>query len=317
MDKEEFLGVAVLIPCYNESLTISSVVRQFKDTLPGAIIYVFDNDSTDNTGSLAKLEGAIVRKVYLRGKGNVVRRMFADVQAEIYVLVDGDDTYSVKSSPEMIRRLIHDGLDMVLASRVANNEMLHRFGHRIGNILLTRAMAFIFGRFFSDMLSGYRVFSRRFVKSFPAHSKGFETETELTIHALQLRMPVAEISTPYAPRPVGSFSKLNTFQDGIKILVTIFNMFKIEKPLYFFSLAFSFCVIAALILIYPVFITYLNTGLVPRFPTLITSSALILLGFIFLACGIVIDVVTRGRNELKRFIYLSVSPLNTCPSIER
>jgi hypothetical protein len=167
------------------------------------------------------------------------------------------------------------------------------------------------------MLSGYRVFSRRFVKSFPAHSKGFETETELTIHALQLRMPVAEIPTPYASRPVGSFSKLNTFQDGIKILITIFNMFKVEKPLYFFSLTFIFCVMAALILIYPVFITYLNTGLVPRFPTLIASSALILLGFLFLACGIIIDVITRGRNELNRFMYLSVSPLFARPSIEQ
>lgn len=310
MENKEFLGVAVLIPCYNESSTIALVVRKFKVALPGALVYVFDNDSTDETAYLAGLEGAIVRSVNIRGKGNVVRRMFADIQADIYLLVDGDDTYCAKSSPEMVRKLLMDGLDMVLGSRVAIDKKAYRFGHRFGNALLTQTMAFIFGRCFTDMLSGYRVFSRRFVKSFPAHSRGFETETELTIHALELRMPVVELSTPYISRPEGSNSKLSTFQDGIKILITIFNIFKVEKPLYFFSLGFIILILLALILAYPLLITYISTGLVPRIPTLIASSALVLLGTLLLTCGIILDVVTRGRNELKRFIYLSIPPPN-------
>jgi len=299
------LTIAVIIPCYNESVAIASVITDFQQSLPGATIYVFDNNSSDNTVEIAKLCGALVRTVPLQGKGNVIRRMFADVEADIYVLVDGDNTYDANEAPALIATLIGDGLDMVVGARVADENNAYRLGHRFGNTLLTRCVAVIFANTFTDMLSGYRVFSRRYVKSFSAQSTGFETETELAVHALQLRMPVAEVPTRYSSRPDGSLSKLNTWRDGFRILVTIFRLFKSEKPLAFFSLGFFSCSFTAIFLAVPLFETYLQTGLVPRFPTAILCSGLMLFGLILLVCGIVLDAVTKGRSEAKRFVYLA------------
>lgn len=233
--------IAVLIPCYNEALTIAAIVRDFGTCLPGADIYVFDNNSSDNTLQIAREAGAHVREVPHQGKGNVIRRMFADIEADIYIMVDGDDTYDSSVAPQLVEKLIANGLDMVVGARVSTEQEAYRFGHRFGNLLLTRCVALLFGRTFTDMLSGYRVFSRRYVKSFAAHSAGFETETELTVHALDLRMPVAEVATDYKSRPEGSTSKLNTYRDGIRILWMILKLFKAEKPLLFFSIGFFAC----------------------------------------------------------------------------
>jgi len=298
--------VAVLIPCYNEEATIEAVVRDFAAQLPGARVYVFDNNSSDRTIERASKAGAIVRRVAYQGKGNVVRRMFADVDAHVYVLVDGDDTYDAADAPAFIDRLIDEDLDMVVGARVSDEELAYRRGHRFGNVMLTRFAARIFGNSFSDMLSGYRIFSRRFVKSFPAHSTGFEIETELAVHALELRMPVAEISTAYRSRPEGSASKLNTYRDGVRILLMILRLFKVEKPLLFFSIGFAVCALASILLAVPVFETYVETGLVPRLPTALLCAALMLFGTLLLVCGLVLDTVTRGRAEAKRFAYLSV-----------
>ena len=300
------LRIAVLVPCYNEALTIAQVVRGFARALPGATVYVFDNNSQDDTRTIAREAGAVVRSVAYQGKGNVVRRMFADVEADVYVLVDGDGTYDAGAAPELVSRLLEEGLDMVVGTRMSNEQAAYRTGHRFGNVLLTRCAATIFGRTFTDMLSGYRVFSRRYVKSFPAHSEGFETETELTVHALELRMPVAEVATAYGARPDGSESKLNTYRDGFRILGTIAKLFKAEKPLLFFSIGFFVCAALAIALAVPLLETYVETGLVPRLPTSVLCAALVLFGTILLACGIVLDTVTRGRTEAKRFAYLSV-----------
>ena len=299
--------IAVLIPCYNEAVTVASVIRNFAKSLPDAAVYVFDNNSTDDTASLASSAGAIVRKVVLQGKGNVIRRMFADIEADIFVLVDGDDTYDASAAPVLVERLVSEGLDMVVGSRVSSEDGAYRLGHRLGNALLSGFVAALFGRTFSDMLSGYRVFSRRYVKSFAAIAAGFEIETELTIHALELRMPVAEIKTRYVSRPEGSTSKLNTYVDGFKILLTIFKLFKSEKPLLCFSLGFFVCLLLSTSLSLPLFATYLETGLVPRLPTALICVALMLLGSISLVCGIVLDTVTLGRAESKHFAYLSIS----------
>lgn len=299
------LRVAVVVPCYDEAATIAAVVRDFRAALPSAAIYVFDNNSTDGTADLAREAGAVVRSVAYQGKGNVIRRMFADVEADVYVMVDGDGTYDAKAAPQLVETLLAGSLDMVVGVRVSDEREAYRLGHRFGNRLLTQCVATLFGHSFTDMLSGYRVFSRRFVKSFPAHASGFETETELTVHALELRMPVAEVATAYGARPEGSQSKLNTWADGLRILLTITRLFKAERPLPFFSLGFFCCVLLALVLAIPVFDTYLHTGLVPRLPTALLCAALILLGTILLACGIVLDTVTRGRLEAKRFAYLS------------
>jgi glycosyltransferase involved in cell wall biosynthesis len=298
--------VAVLLPCYNEAATIARVVEEFRRAMPQADIYVFDNQSTDETCIKAREAGARVRSVGLRGKGNVVRRMFADVEADIYVMADGDGTYDAAAAPRLLELLAKERLDMVVASRSADAQDAYRFGHRLGNRALTSFAAMIFGRTFSDMLSGYRVFSRRYVKSFPAHASGFEIETELTVHALEMRMPVAEISTAYRSRPEGSRSKLSTLRDGLRILMTILWLFRTEKPLLHYSIVSAACVLIALWLAWPIVHEYLATGLVPRLPTAILCAALILLGAILFTCGIILDTVSRGRSESKRLAYLSI-----------
>jgi glycosyltransferase involved in cell wall biosynthesis len=300
------MKVAVLIPCYNEEKAIASVVRKFQAALPKASVYVYDNNSTDRTVLEARGAGAIVRAEPLQGKGNVVRRMFADIEADVYVMTDGDQTYHAPSAPGMIQKLIDENLDMVVGSRLKTDASeAFRPGHHIGNRLLTGAVAAIFGNRFQDMLSGYRVFSRRFVKSFPAVSAGFETETELAVHALSLRMPVAEVETPYGARPEGSISKLRTYRDGLRILWMIFLLFKEEKPLAFFSLAFVLLAAISLLLATPVIVTFMETGLVPRFPTAVLATGIMILAFLSLASGVILDNVTRGRQEVKRLAYLS------------
>lgn len=306
MKRSTGVGVAVLVPCYNEAKTIGKVVRDFKRALPKAEILVFDNRSTDATAAEALAAGASVRKVSQRGKGNVVRRMFADVDAGVYLMVDGDGTYDANAAGELVQTLVEGGLDMVVGSRVDEHPDAYRPGHRIGNVLLTRTVAFLFGDTFTDMLSGYRVFSRRYAKSFPVAATGFEIETELTVHALQLHMPVAELPTRYGSRPEGSTSKLSTWRDGWRILFTIGRLFKNERPLMFFSLGFAASSLAAIVLAIPLFDEYLRTGLVPRFPTAILCTGLMLLGMILLACGLILDTVTRGRIEAKRLAYLAI-----------
>jgi glycosyltransferase involved in cell wall biosynthesis len=298
--------IAVIVPCYNEAKTIAKVVTDFQQYLPGADVYVFDNNSTDGTADVARGVGAQVRLVTLQGKGNVIRRMFADVEADVYVMVDGDDTYDASVAPKLIAALEDGGLDMVVGCRVTDEIAAYRLGHRFGNTMLTGFAASIFGRTFRDMLSGYRVFSRRYVKSFSAHAKGFETETELAVHALELRMPVTEIDTAYGSRPEGSVSKLNTYRDGFRILMTILRLFKLERPLAFFTICFAAMLLLSIILSVPIFETYFATGLVPRMPTALLCAALALLGFLFLVCGLVLDTVTKGRLEAKRFAYLAI-----------
>lgn len=301
--------IAVLVPCYNEEITIPSIVRDFRSHLPTAEIYVFDNNSSDNSIVAARSAGATVREVFLQGKGNVIRRMFADIEADIYVMVDGDDTYDASAAPRLVQRLAASGLDMLVASRVSEEKEAYRLGHRFGNQVLTQFVATIFGRTFKDMLSGYRVFSRRYVKSFPAHSVGFEIETELTVHALELRMPVAEIETNYKSRPEGSESKLSTYRDGVKIFSMIFRLFKTEKPLLFFSIGTFISIFISLCLAVPLALTYVETGLVPRFPTAFLCASLVLLGVVLLTCGIILDTVTKGRMETKRMAYLAIPAL--------
>jgi glycosyltransferase involved in cell wall biosynthesis len=297
--------IAVLVPCYNEAVAVAKVVKDFRATLPKATIFVFDNNSTDNTAAAARAAGAEVFQERHQGKGFVVRRMFTDVEADIYVLVDGDATYDAPSAPIMIERLLKDRLDMVVGNRVEREQAAYRTGHRAGNWLLTGFVAAVFGPTFNDMLSGYRVFSRRFVKSFPILSGGFEIETELTIHALELNLAAAEIDTPYYSRPIGSASKLNTWRDGLRILGTIINLYRAERPLVFFSgigLALAFVSIGFAI---PVFVTYVETGLVPRLPTAILSTGLMMLAALSAAVGLVLDTVTRGRRETKLLAYLA------------
>jgi len=299
--------VAVLIPCYNEETTIATVVRDFRAALPGAVIYVYDNNSTDRTVEIARAAGAVVRRETHQGKGYVVRRMFADVDADLYVLTDGDATYDAPSAPAMIIQLIEEQLDMVVGARVDREEAAYRLGHRAGNRLLTGFVRHIFGRSFSDMLSGYRVFSRRFVKSFPVLSGGFEIETELTIHALELELPVNELDTPYYARPKCSASKLNTWRDGLRILSSIFEIYRAERPLPFFFTIGAALAIVAIGLAIPIFITFLQQGNVPRFPTAILATGLMLAAFLAFASGLVLDTVTRGRRETKLLAYLRYS----------
>lgn len=298
--------IAIILPCYNESLTVAAIIRDFNKYLPQAEVYVFDNNSRDNTAELARAEGAIVRSVPLQGKGEVIRRMFADVEADIYIMVDGDDTYDASVAPQLAARLIDEGLDMVVGTRVTEEQAAYRLGHRFGNQMLTGCVASLFGRTFTDMLSGYRIFSRRYVKSFPAHAAGFETETELTVHALELRMPVGEVSTRYKSRPEGSVSKLNTYRDGWRILLMIIRLFKTERPLLFFSIGAIACMLLAMVLAIPLVQTYLITGLVPRQPTAVLCTALTLFGVILLSCGLILDTVTKGRIEQKRLAYLAI-----------
>lgn len=300
-------NVAVILPCYNEEAAIAKVVADFCTALPGARIYVYDNNSKDRTVEAALDAGAFVGRETRQGKGNVVRRMFSDVEAEVYVLADGDGTYDAASAPKMIEKLVTENLDMVVGARLARYEgEAFRRGHRFGNDLLTGCLGLFFGRTFTDILSGYRVFSRRYVKSFPALSSGFETETELSVHALALRMPVAEVSTPYGARPSGSASKLRTYRDGMRILVMMLILFKEERPLPFFSIIGAFLALLSVILAYPVIVTYFETGLVPRFPTAILSTGLMTLASLSFTCGLILETVTRGRREMKRLFYLSL-----------
>lgn len=301
------LQIAVVVPCRNEAACIANVVRDFRAALPGATVFVYDNNSDDSTASIAQEAGAVVRAERLPGKGNVVRRMFADIDADVYVLVDGDDTYDATSATKLVARLEADILDMVTGVRVSAENGTYRPGHRFGNVFLTGIVSLVFGNRSSDLLSGYRVFSRRFVKSFPALASGFEIETELTVHALELRMPIAEIETPYRSRPSGSESNLRTIHDGLRILRTIGWLAKSERPLPFFGLVFALLALTSVILAWPLLTTYFETGLVPRFPTAVLSTGLMLLAFLSMACGIILDTVTRGRQEMKRLHYLGIA----------
>src|SRR3954470_16044301 len=303
------LRIAVLVPCFNEEAAVATVVSDFRKALPTAEIFVYDNNSGDRTVEVARAAGAIVRGERRQGKGHVVRRMFADVDADVYVLVDGDATYDAASAPRMIDTLLNDRLDMVVGFRVDQSTAAYRPGHRTGNRMLTGFLSMVFGRAFKDILSGYRVFSRRFVKSFPVLSDGFEIETELSVHALELDLPVAEIETPYYARPEGSVSKLNTWRDGFRILGTILKLYRSEKPLRFFSAIGAFLVLVSISLAIPVIVTYFEEGLVPRLPTAVLSMGLMILAMLSASSGLVLDTVTRGRREMKLLAYLSQPPL--------
>ena len=301
--------IAVLVPCFNEEAAVANVVADFRKVLPSAQIYVYDNNSKDRTATVAREAGAVVRAERRQGKGHVVRRMFADIDADIYVLVDGDATYDAPSAPRMIEMLVREHLDMVVGLRVDQNKAAYRAGHRTGNLLLTRFLAEVFGHDFKDILSGYRVFSRRFVKSFPVLSDGFEIETELSVHALELALPVAEIETPYFARPEGSFSKLNTWRDGFRILGTMLKLYRSEKPLRFFTAIGIFLALVSVGLAIPIFVTYVQEGIVPRLPTAVLSTGLMIVAILSMSSGLVLDTVTRGRREMKLLAYLSQPPV--------
>jgi glycosyltransferase involved in cell wall biosynthesis len=299
------LRIAVLLPCYNEEAAVAQTVAAFRAALPGAEVYVYDNNSADRTREVAEAAGAIVRSERMQGKGHVVRRMFADVEADIYVMADGDATYDASAAPALVERLVEERLDMVVGARKSAVEEAYRRGHRLGNRLFNGLLSFLFGRTFSDIFSGYRVFSRRFAKSFPALSRGFETETEISVHALELAMPVAEVVTTYGARPEGSHSKLSTYGDGWRILKTILHLLRIERPVLFYG---GFGLVLALIAIgisVPLVITWIQTGLVPRFPTAILATGLMVVAFMSFMCGLILDTVVRGRREVRRLHYLS------------
>lgn len=297
--------IAVILPCYNEEAAVGQTVAAFRAALPAAAIYVYDNNSADRTVDHARAAGAVVRTERMQGKGHVVRRMFADVDADVYVLADGDATYDASAAPAMIARLLDERLDMVVGARRSELELAYRRGHRLGNRLLTGMLARLFGRSFSDILSGYRIFSRRFVKSFPILSTGFEIETEISVHALELRMPVAELVTAYGARPEGSASKLSTYGDGWRILKTILNLFRIERPVLFFGGIGLALLVAAVALSVPLAITYAETGLVPRLPTALLATGLTIVAFLSVFCGLILDTVVRGRREMRRLAYLA------------
>lgn len=311
------LKIAVLLPCHNEEAAITKVVADFRAALPEADIYVFDNNSTDQTRERATAAGALVREEPWQGKGNVVRRMFADVEADIYIMADGDDTYDAAAAPAMVDRLLRDHLDMVCGARISDRKAAYRAGHRFGNVLLTTIVRLLFGSRFTDMLTGFRVFSRRFVKSFPALSRGFEIETELSVHALELRMPVAEVETRYRVRAEDSVSKLNTWRDGFRILRTIGRLLRAERPFLFFSSIALLLALLAVLLAWPLFVTYAETGTVPRFPTAVLSTGLMILASLSMACGLILETVTRGRQELRRMFYLNVPPPRSRRNPER
>jgi glycosyltransferase involved in cell wall biosynthesis len=304
------MRIAVLVPCFNEEAAVATVIAGFRRALPLAEIFVYDNNSSDCTIAVAREAGAQVRTERRQGKGHVVRRMFADIDADIYVLVDGDATYDAASAPRMIDALVTDRLDMVVGFRVDQAEAAYRRGHRTGNWMLSSFLSVVFGPAFRDILSGYRVFSRRFVKSFPVLSDGFEIETELSVHALELALPVAEIETPYYARPEGSFSKLNTWRDGFRIFGTILKLYRSEKPLRFFMAIGIFLMLVSIGLVIPIIITYLEEGIVPRLPTAVLSMGLMILAVLSVSSGLVLDTVTRGRREMKLLAYLSQVPMN-------
>src|SRR5688500_10193056 len=300
------IRIAVLLPCYNEEAAVAQTVSGFRAALPTATIYVYDNNSSDRTREVAAAAGAVVRTERMQGKGHVVRRMFADIEADVYVMADGDATYEAAAAPELVRRLVDEQLDMVVGARKSEVEQAYRRGHRLGNRMLTGILARLFGRTFSDILSGYRVFSRRFVKSFPALARGFETETEISVHALELAMPVAEVMTAYGARPEGSHSKLSTWRDGWRIMRTIIHLFRIERPVLFYGSFSLFLAALAIVLSIPLAVTYLETGLVPRFPTAILATGLMILAALSFFTGLILDTVVRGRREIRRLHYLSL-----------
>jgi glycosyltransferase involved in cell wall biosynthesis len=297
--------VAVILPCYNEEAAIAETVAGFKAELPAAAIYVYDNNSSDRTVEIARNAGAIVRTERQQGKGHVVRRMFADVDADVYVMADGDLTYDPRAAPEMVRMLLDEQLDMVVGTRQHEAAEAYRGGHVLGNRLFTGLLSRLFGRSFTDIFSGYRVFSRRFVKSFPVLSEGFEIETEMSVHALELRMPVGERVTAYGARPEGSASKLSTYRDGWRILKTIGTLYRVERPVLFYGSIGALLVVTAIILAIPLVLTYLDTGLVPRFPTAILATGLVIIAVLSFFAGLILDTVTRGRREMRRLAYLA------------
>jgi glycosyltransferase involved in cell wall biosynthesis len=299
------LRIAVILPCYNEEAAIAETIAGFRAALPAATIYVYDNNSRDRTIELAGAAGAVVRTERQQGKGHVVRRMFADIDADVYVMADGDLTYDPKAAPEMVRMLVDEQLDMVVGTRQHEAKEAYRGGHVIGNRLFTRLLAGLFGRSFTDIFSGYRVFSRRFAKSFPVLSEGFEIETEMSVHALELRMPVGEIETAYGARPEGSASKLSTYRDGWRILKTIGTLYRVERPVLFYGGLGALLLSVAVILAIPLVLTYLDTGLVPRFPTAILVTGMVVIAVLSFFAGLILDTVTRGRRELRRLFYLS------------
>jgi glycosyltransferase involved in cell wall biosynthesis len=298
--------IAVLLPCYNEEAAIGQTIAGFKKALPGASIYVYDNNSRDKTVEKAKKAGAIVRTERMQGKGHVVRRMFADIEADVYVMADGDLTYDPKAAPAMVKQLLEEQLDMVVGTRQHEAKEAYRGGHVLGNRVFTGLLAKLFGRSFSDIFSGYRAFSRRFVKSFPVLSEGFEIETEMSVHALELRMPVGEVATAYGARPEGSESKLSTYRDGWRILKTIGTLYRVERPVLFYGTIGGLLVIAAIILAIPLVLTYLDTGLVPRFPTAILVTGMVIVAVLCFFAGLILDTVTRGRREMRRLAYLAL-----------
>jgi glycosyltransferase involved in cell wall biosynthesis len=297
--------IAVLLPCYNEEAAVAQTVAGFRAALPEATIYVYDNNSSDRTREVAAAAGALVRTEKMQGKGHVVRRMFADIEADIYVMADGDATYDAAAAPDMVAKLVDEQLDMVVGARKSEVEAAYRRGHVLGNRVFTGLLSSLFGRSFSDIFSGYRVFSRRFAKSFPALSRGFETETEISVHALELVMPVGEIVTAYGARPEGSVSKLSTWRDGWRIMKTIVHLYRIERPVLFYGSFSLFLAALAIVLAVPLAITYLQTGLVPRFPTAILATGLMILAFLSFFTGLILDTVVRGRREVRRLHYLS------------
>ncbi len=303
------VDIAVLIPCFNEAASISDVVKSFRVALPNARIYVYDNNSHDTTAAVAREAGAIVRREPLQGKGHVVRRMFSDIEADVYVMVDGDGTYDAAAAPRLVSRLLECQADMVVGARITTDKEAYRAGHRLGNRMLTGLVAWLFGDRFTDMLSGYRAFSRRFVKSYPALAKGFETETELTVHALELDMITAEVQTAYGARRVGSVSKLSTFRDGLRILRTIGRLMRDERPLLFFGGLAAAGMLVAIGLGFPVLGEYFSTGLVPRFPTAFLCATLAVLSAISLISGVILETVALGRREMKRLAYNQVESL--------
>ena len=298
--------VAVLLPCYNEEAAIGATIAGFKKALPRATVYVYDNNSTDRTRAIAAAEGAVVRTERQQGKGHVVRRMFADVDADIYVMADGDLTYDPSAAPDMVELLMGEQLDMVVGIRKHEAKDAYRGGHVLGNRIFTGLLSGLFGRSFSDIFSGYRVFSRRFVKSFPVLSSGFEIETEMSVHALELRMPVGEVETAYGARPEGSESKLSTFGDGWRIFRTIVTLYRIERPTLFYGVIGASLLIAALLLAVPLILTYAKTGLVPRVPTAILVTGMTVIAVLCFFAGLILDTVTRGRREMRRLYYLSL-----------
>jgi glycosyltransferase involved in cell wall biosynthesis len=298
--------IAVLLPCYNEEAAIAQTVAGFRAALPGATIYVYDNNSRDLTVEVARASGAVVRTERMQGKGNVVRRMFADVEADIYIMADGDATYDAKAAPAMVAKLLDEGLDMVVGTRVHEEAEAYRRGHVLGNKLMTGFLAGLFGRSFTDIFSGYRIFSRRFVKSFPVLSAGFEIETEISVHALELKMPVGEVETTYFARMEGSVSKLSTYRDGFRILRTIITLYRIERPVLFFGWIAAFFAAAALGFGIPIVWEFVETGKVPRLPSGVLATGLMILAFLNVFTGLILDTVVRGRREVRRLAYLSV-----------